>query len=447
MKNRPYGMLRALYILFICICTQLIVIGQTNNLYDLLDEAVEIVDEAPEKAIELSEKAFYMAQRDKDMYGMVSAKSTFGYIGMLTNDYEASFINYSDALDYLEKCDTVDLYQKTEILNNLAIIKSSYDDHSGAAYLYELAHDAAIEYVDQYREVAEEYGDLRLLVDIPYDLASELKKDGKYSEAGEILVDLWEQSEFRKDTVLLAKVVNELGLIKQDNKELNRAEEFFSIAAFNEGVDPALRSIAMHNLANIYMEQEDYSKADKYFTQALDLKKEHSSERSQFITLLDQGELSYIKGENEKAISKWETAVNTFDGIKNDPDLFIVYDWLQKAYRNTDLNKSVEYSDLYAANFKNWMTVQSSQQNSAPTLQAFNTRIDTILADRALKAERLALLRQYWPLGVVALLLIMLFVYVVQLSYNKRREKVLEASLKADRATVADEILNRIRRD
>lgn len=447
MKNRPLGMRKALYILFLILCSQFIVVGQSNDLYDLLDKAEEIVEENPEKSIELAQDAFDLARRNSDMYGMVSAKAVYGYIGMITNDYESSFINYSDALEYLEKSDTVDLYKKTAILNSLAIIKSSYDDHNGAASLYELAHRTAQEYIIEHRDIAEKYGDLQLLVDLPYDMATELKMDGKYTEAGEILVDLWEQSEFKNDTVLLAKVVIELGLIKQENKEFTSASDFFSIAAFNDNVDPVLRSVALHNLASVYVEQDDYLKADKYFSEALALKQEHSSERSQFITLLDQGELSYIKGESDQAISKWEAAVRTFDGIKNDPDLFIVYDWLQKAYRSTDLNKSIEYSDLYAANFKNWMAVQSSQQDAAPTLQAFNTRIDTILADRALKAERLALLRQYWPLGVVALLLIMLFVYTVQLSFNKRREKVLEASLKADRASVADEILNRIRRD
>ncbi|WP_208506180.1 tetratricopeptide repeat protein [Roseivirga sp. E12] len=416
-------------------------------MYDLLYDAEAMIEENPEQSIKLAQKAFDMARAKSDMYGMVTAKATFGFIGMSTNDYESSFINYSDALEYLDKCDTVDLFKRTIILNNLAIIRSSYDDHDGAVDLYREALKSAQEYVTNYREIAEEYGDLQLLIDLPYDMATELKNDGKYLEAGEILVDLWEQSEFRDDSVLLAKVVIELGLIKQENKEYAGAGEFFSIAAFNESVDPVLRSIAMHNLAEIYVAQEDYSKADRYYAEALELKQEHSSKRSQFITLLHQGELYSIRGDQVNAIAKWETAVNTFDGIKNDPDMFIVYDLLQKAYRSTDLNKSIEYSDLYAANFKNWMTVQSSQQDSAPTLQAFNSRIDTILADRALKAERLALLRQYWPLGVVALLLIMLFVYVVQLSFNKRRERVLVANLKADRATVADEILNRIRRD
>ncbi len=446
-EKRPLGMRKALYILLFFVYTQLLAVGQSKDIYALLDKAEEIVETAPLESIKLADEAFNIARRNADMYGMVSAKAVFGYIGMMTNDYESSFVNYSDALEYLEKSDTVDLYKKTAILNSLAIIKSSYDDHSGAAYLYEMAFETATEYVRRHRDIAEEYGDLSLLVDLPYDLSTELKKDGKYLEAGEILVDLWEKSEFKNDTILLAKVVIELGLISQENNELAKAAEFFSLAAFNENVDPVLRSVAKHNLADVYVAQQDYVKAEQYFSEALLLKKEFSSQRSQYITMLDLGELEFINGDISSAITVWEAAIGTYDGIKNDPDLFIVYDWLQKAYRTTDLNKSIEYSDLYAANFKNWMTVQSTQQDSSPTLQAFNTRIDTILASRALKAERLALLKQYWPLGVVALLTIMLFVYVVQLGFNKRRERVLQESLKVDRASVADEILNRIRRD
>lgn len=440
-------MRKALYILIFFLHIQLIAVGQSMDIYDLLERAEEIVEENPNESIELANKAFNIARGNADLYGMVSAKAVFGYIGMVTNDYESSFINYSDALEYLEKSDTVDLYKKTAILNSLAIIKSSYDDHGGAAILYELAHETAIEYVSLHRDIAEKYGDLNLLVDLPYDLATELKEDGKYLEAGEILVDLWQKSEFKNDTILLAKVVIELGLIKHENSEFSKAAEFFSIAAFNENVDPVTRSVALHNLANVYVEQQDLTRAEGYFSQSLELKKEFASKRSQYITMLDQGEVDYLQGDIASAISVWESAVEVYDGLKNDPELFIVYDWLQKAYRQTDINKAIEYSDLYASNFKGWMTIQSNQKDANPTLQAFNTRIDTILSDRALKAERLALLRRYWPLGVAGLLIIMLFVYLVQLSFNRRRERIFEANLKADRASVADEILNRIRRD
>ena len=440
-------MLKTVYILILIFCTQLFVVGQDLSIDELLFEAEEIVTDNPEKSIKLTNSAFSLAQEAGDMYRMVSAKTVMGYISMMTNDYAVAYVNYNDALKFLERADTIDLFKKVAILNNMAIIKSSYDDHDGAVLLYELAHKTAIQYVDENRELAEEYGDLQLLVDLPYDMATELKHEGKYLEAGDILVELWEDSEFKNDTILLAKVVNQLGQIKVLNGEYSKALEFFATAAFNEGIEPSIRAIAMHNLASTYKDQEDYEKADKYYTEAIELKLEYSNEKSQFITMLEQGELAFAKGDFGAATERWETALSTFDGIKNDPDLFVIHDWLQKAYLKTDLEKASLYGNLYSTNIKDWMTVRSSQKDNAPTLQALNTRVDGIMADRQLKAERLAMLKRYWPFGIVALLLIMLLVYSVQVSFNKRRERILEESLKVDRASVASEILNKIRRD
>ncbi|MFT6873262.1 MAG: tetratricopeptide (TPR) repeat protein [Roseivirga sp.] len=440
-------MRKAVYILIIIFSTQFLGVSQGSDVKQLLNEAIDLVESSPEESIELTQKAFKLARRQGDIYRMVSAKNVMGYISLMLNDYESAYINYTDALEYLEKTDTVDLYNKATILSNLALIKSSYSDHEGAAFLYQKAHETAIDYVRFYPEAAELNGDLEMLIDFPYGRAIELVENGQHLLAGEILIGMWEDSEHEKDTILLAKVVNQLGLIKHENKEYVKAQNFFAIAALNEKVDPSIRASALHNLAVTFMEQEDYVKAKNYFNESLGLKKEYSGKEAQFITLLDLGELSFVQGDYTGAISIWETAINTYDGLKNDPDLFIVYDWLQKAYRQSDINKAIEYSDLYASNFKGWMTIQSNQRDTNPTLQAFNTRIDTILSDRALKAERLALLRRYWPMGVAGLLIIMLFVYLVQLSFNRRRERVFEASLKADRASVADEILNRIRRD
>ncbi len=438
---------KAIYILIILFCTQLFVVGQNSKVNDLLDEAIDLAYDDPEKSIELTQDAFKIASRSNDKRGMVSSKSIMGYIGMVTNDYKTSYVNYTDALEYQEKYGIKDLYGEVSILNNLAVIKASFDDHAGAALLYKRAHDVAIQYVKENRELAIEEGDISWLIDLPYERAIELKYDGQYMEAGDILVELWEQSEFKKDTILLAKVVNQLGHLKKLNGEYAGALEFYAIAAFNENVDPSIRASALHNLASTYRDQEDYARAEKYYAQSYNLKVENSSSRSQFITLLDQGELSFVLGNLPNAIEKWEMALNTFDAIKNDPDLFIIHDWLQKAYLKTDVTRSAYHGDLYSASIKDWMTIQDEQRDNTPALQAFNAEIDAILTTRAIRAERIALLKRYWPIGVVVLLIIMLFIYVVQVNLNKRREQIMERNLKADRASVADEILSRIRRD
>lgn len=439
-------MLRAAYILIIFCCTQIFAVGQDSDIKELLNQALEISDDSPKKSIDLTKQAFNLARKQGNTYRMVSAKNVMGYISMTNYDYEAAYLNYTDALAFLERSDTVDLYNQVSILNNLAIIRSIYADHNGSAIYYEQAHEIAKIYIDEYRSIAEAEGELSLLIDLPYEMAVQLKSNGEYMRAGEVLVDLWEKSEFQKDTIMLAKVVNQLGLIKMVNKEYTKAQDFFSMAAFNEDVEPTIRAMAMHNLAETYLEQDDYRKAKAYLDIAFELKQEHADEYSQFITMMSQGQLALKVGDTEGAVLKWETALSTYDRITSDPELFVIYDLLQKAYLGLDIDKAGVYGALYTENIGNWMAGQKNQTEN-PTLQAFNTRIDTIMADRALKAERLDLLRQYWPLGVVALLMVMLFVYVVQLNFNKRRERILEQNLKVDRASVADEILNKIRRD
>jgi tetratricopeptide (TPR) repeat protein len=199
-------------------------------------------------------------------------------------------------------------------------------------------------------------------------------------------------------------------------------------------------------LAVTYAKLENIETAEKWFNEALALKIEHSSPRSQFITRLDLGELKYKNGDTDKAINQWETALSTYDRLETEPDLFIVYDWLQKAYLRVDVDKASQYGSLYTSNVQNWMSIQNNQTNN-PTLQAFNTRIDDFMRTREVKAERLALIKQFWPAGIVFALLITLLIYQVQALISKTREKLLEQKVKNLRTVKAQQILDKIRRD
>jgi tetratricopeptide (TPR) repeat protein len=426
--------------------SQLTLLGQTdfdqliNRAYDELD------NQNPDEAISLLEQAYDFAKNRKDMYRMVMAKSAMGSVGVQVGDYESSYVNFSDALDFLQKCDTVDLYNKTVILENLAFIKSRYTDYQMSAVFYKEAYETAKKYVKRFRILAEENGDLSYLVDLPYSMAIQMKKSGYYETAGEVLLDMWEKSEYQGDTVALARALNELGLIKLENKEYLNAQEFFSFVAFNKNVNPDTRAIALQNLAVTYAKLENIETAEKWFNEALALKIEHSSPRSQFITRLDLGELEFKKGDTDKAINQWETALSTYDRLETEPDLFIVYDWLQKAYLRVDVDKASQYGILYTSNIQNWMSIQNNQTNN-PTLQAFNTRIDDFMRTREVKAERLALIKQFWPAGIVFALLITLLIYQVQALISKTREKLLEQKVKDLRTVKAQQILDKIRRD
>ncbi|KYG82038.1 tetratricopeptide repeat protein [Roseivirga ehrenbergii] len=421
--------------------------GQVKEYNDLVGKAFDALNnENTPEAIDFTQKAFTWASKRGDTYRMVIAKSTMGYIGMQTRDYEASYLNYSDALTYLQKSDTVDLYNKIDILQNLAIIKSRYSDYRMAAAFYKEAYETARTYVRRYPELAKENGDLSFLIDLPYFMAMQMKNSGDYQGAGDILLDLWEESEYKGDTVSLARALNQLGIIKLTNKDYLEAQNFFSYVAFNEAIEPDTRAMALQNLGVAYMELGNFEKAEKWYSEALALKLEHSSARSQFITLLDYGELEFKKGNNTAAIEKWELALNTFDKLDAEPDFFVIYDWLQKAYLQIDITKAARYGDLYTSNIRNWMDIQRNQKDN-PSLQAFNTKIDQVLSSRREKAEQLALIKEYWPLGLGVVLLLTFILYHLQLFLTKQRRVLIEKRVREVRAAKAQEILDKIRRD
>ena len=155
------------------------------------------------------------------------------------------------------------------------------------------------------------------------------------------------------------------------------------------------------------------------------------------------GELAYLQGSYQQAVDHWQSALATFNKIDTEPDLFVVYDWLQKGYAEIDPSKALQYSSLYSARVKDWMSVQNNRVEN-PELQAFNTRVDAILAARQAKAEQLTLLRRYWPYAAIALVLAVFIVMQFQAAVNKRKLLVLEEKLRAERAARADAIIDQI---
>lgn len=435
------------FVLLIFLTFPFILKGQVKEYDELVRKAFEVLGENnPSKAIDYTQEAFTWASKRGDTYRMVIAKSTMGYIGMQTRDFEASYINYSDALNYLQKSDTVDLYNKIDILQNLAIIKSRYSDYRMAIAFYREAYETAKIYVRKYPDIAKENGDLSFLIDLPYFMAMQMKNNGDYQRAGDVLLDLWEKSEYKGDTVSLARALNQLGIIKLTNKDYLDAQNFFSYVAFNNAVAPDTRAMALQNLGVAYMELGNFEKAEKWYAEALALKLEYSTPRSQFITLLDYGELEFKRGNTTAAIEKWELALNTFDKLEAEPDFFVVYDWLQKAYLHIDINKAASYGNLYTANIQNWMKIQRNQKDN-PSLQAFNTRIDQVLSSRREKAEQLALIKEFWPLGLAIVLLFTFLLYHLQLFLTKQRRVLMEKQVREERVLKAQEILDKIRRD
>lgn len=406
--------------------------------FEKLGQAYEVLDDEPEKAVNFASQAHDVAKAAKDKWAMAIGLGAMGSISYDVGDYEAAYKNQMAALIALRATDTTDLHNEALILNQLSMIHSDFNNHDESIKYAEEALTIAKQYVKKYRKHAETNGDVSLLVDIPYYMAIEYQEKGAHHTAGNILVDLWEEAEDKEDILSYALVLNELGIAKMNNGELRDAQEYFGLVVSGKGVYEEDKSIAYHNLANTYMKQGDLAKAESYFLIALDMEKKLEDQYSQFVTYQDIGELEHLRGDSEKAIEYWETALATYDQIEGDPDLYSIYNWLQLAYMDVDVQKAKDFNQKYAQFNDFYVRNQTFQrEQEAQSRQEFISLIDSERQDRIDASQRDRFLKQFWPVLVgVALLLIFSMILGVRYYKAMRVNKALaQAQLSAQKSS------------
>lgn len=435
-------LLRAYKFLFLTALFLLSVDGYAQDsrepFFQKLGLAYDLVYDNPEQAIELIDEAFKIAQKNQDKWAMAIGRAGTAYISYEVGDFKAAYQNYVDALESLERADTVDLYNKTIILNELSMLQSDFNNHDESIeYSYE-ALKTVKEYINQHRAHAEENDVTRLLVDIPYYIAVEYQEKGAHQTAGEILVELWEEAEDKEDVVTYAQVLNELGIIKMKNAEYGDAQEYFGIVVSSLEVGSEDKSIAYHNLAETYLDQGNYVKANSYFLIALDMKKELEDAHSQFITYQKLGVLEHKYGSSAKAIDYWETGLSIYDDVASNPELYSVYNWLQLAYMDIDVEKAKEFNQKYAQLNDFYVKNQAFQrEEEAQNRQELINYIDDQRQQRVDAEQRNRFIQKFWPLFVGVGLLI-LFSMIMGVRYyralrtNKALSSIRAAGVSAD---------------
>lgn len=393
-----------------------------SEVKSLLNDGIANAKISPEAAIESVLSAFEIAKRQKDYWTISNVKSTMGYISNVQRDYSAAFINYTEALDFLDKADTTDYANLMAIHENLALIHKKYKSYDQSIFHYSKATSIATLYSEEYPDLIKRRGHLKFLIELPYRHALAYRDKGDYKAAGETLLNLWEQSEDNQDTASYARVLNQLGLIQKRAGDLVEAEYYFGMVIGSEGVNPKMKAIAMHNMGAMFLAAEQYDKAQSYFGRAIELKKVHSSKRSQFITYLDMGELAYKTGKIKQAAGWWELGLKTFDKVEGEPDLFEVYNWLQKAYLKLDPEKVLAFNEQYASMNKAWRNEQQKQQ-AKNSLYALQSEVNALKLEKEEAYTQKQFMKVYLPLAIGILIAVVALVLMIIRIRAVRRAK------------------------
>lgn len=395
-----------------------------------LDQGIQLAKKEPQQAIDHVIEAFELAKDHKHFWSVSLAKNTMGYISNEQRDYAAAFVNYTEALEFIQKADTVDLFNEMVINKQLAKIQGKYNNYDEAVALYLRAFDIAQRYVATHPELSRKKNHRKYLIDLPYYAALLQRDQGDYKAAGKTLLSLWQQAEDKKDVASYARVLNQLGLIQKRAGDLVEAEQYFGMVIGSEGVSLKIKAIAMHNMGAMFLAAEQYDKAQSYFARALELKKEHSSKRSQFITYLDMGELAYKTGRTEEAAALWQQGLDTFEKVEGEPDLFEVYNWLQKAYLKLDPDKVLAFNEQYASMNKAWRDEQQKQQ-AQNSLFALQSEVNALKQQKEQAFAQKQLLNAYLPLAIAVLVTVVALVLITIRIRRVRRKKVALAKAQA----------------
>ncbi|GEM_PF-1108107 len=396
-----------------------------DSFTEKMDLALSLARKNSEEAIKQAGLALEIAKEARDEWAVAVGVSTMGRISYLMRDYEVAYVNYSDALNLLRKSDTTDYDNELNILRHLAIINSKYSNYDESISLRLEAQNVAKSYLSKYPKIAEDRGHLGMLNDISYFLAVEYGKKGAHKTAGDMLMKLWQRAEDKDDIVMHARVLNKLGEIKKKNGEYKEAAEYFGLIVAEREVSKKYKAMAYHNLAETYMVQGNYSKAESFYLNALDFKKEIADARSTFITYQGLGELAYKKGDMQEAINYWETGLGIFDKVEGEPELYSIYNSLQLAYMDVDVEKAKTFNQTHMQLNDFYVRNQTFQrEDDAAKREALSMLIDKQRQKRVDAAQRQQFIREFWPvfLGVALLVIFSIFLgvrYYMALKANK----------------------------
>ena len=403
----------------------------------LLYESYEYIKSDPEKAVDLVTKAYKKVENSDNEYLKMIGYMGMGYVSYNVRDYEAAYINYSEALIRMEELDTLDLFAKVTALKHMGMIHSKFNNHDESIEYRRQSWDAMKLFNERYPEIVKEKKAETLLRDIPYFLAVEYEKKGSHQTAGKILMDLWQQAEDKEDVVTHARVLNKLGLIKKNNGEYAAAQEFLGLVISEKDVSDKRQAIAYHNLAETYMLQGDLSRAENLYLIALDIKKGLNNSRSTFLTYKDLGELVAKRGNTQAAIDFWEKGLSIFDDVQGEPELYDIYNSLQVAYMDIDVAKAKEFNQIHKKLNDFYVRNQSFQrEEEAQRRDALSALIDQERQRRIDADSRERFIQQFWPVFLgVGLLVLFSMILGIRYYMALRANRVLsKTQLKLERA-------------
>jgi tetratricopeptide (TPR) repeat protein len=252
-------------------------------------------------------------------------------------------VEYSDAVKYCDKSDSVDLDNVVVAYNNLGIICRVHKEYDQAVLFYEKALKL-VEGLNDDKKLADALYNVGVAYKNKGDKESIVKAEAHFTKALKI-------AEKANYNAVVASIYFQIGKIYGDMKDFDIAEmsyknclKYAKINQLEEFIEASY-----YGLGQIEKLRGNYLEAIPHFENALSIRYD---KHVVFEVKRDLGETYLSLGRTKDAIKVWESAL-TIEYDPNDPDILDVYKNLSLAYQlGNDLDKALAYSEQYSTNLQ-----------------------------------------------------------------------------------------------
>lgn len=303
--------------------------NNATSLNTQYQKSLKLLDSNPLEAVTISQKVYEKAVSASDNELAWKAAYNLGYLyHKKLNNEEQGLLYYLSAMGYCP--DTQQ--KKTGIINNIARILEKHSNF-----------DKAIEFYTNALQIADDTNKGMVYL----NRGNAYKKQGDLENAIKDYLSGLAYSEKTGNTIRKFKLHNQIGLVFHHSRSYKKAREHFhEIINYTEIENyPKYAGRALHNLANTFLKQKDYTRSIDFFKEALAVKE---NEAEKFITHMDLGYVYHLSGNSTSAMVSYKRAEQLFslqDPIKENYQVFKLMS--TTAYNIGDIEQSLSYKDQY----------------------------------------------------------------------------------------------------
>lgn len=323
-----------------------------------------------------------------------------------------------------EKRDTIDYWNIMSAYNNIALIISDLEEHHDALKYY----DSAAMTAKRLLSISEIKDDIDFLEDYlrtnEYNVFQSMRNVEELSQLRKRALELIGKYE-STDCESKLGFMNLLGLVEKKHGNLEASRKLFESILSDSCSLPYLdkQKMALHNLANVYLEARDYETALEYFDMAIAaaIKLEGDSTEELFVSYLDKGEVLFKLERFQETLKIWETALDLGLDISNRPEYFLIYDFLKETHE-------ILGNHAVAESYGKLLTMFESNFNESQ--EAIRARdqlaaIRSIIQSQETKNLKKNLLKNYVVYSAIGLMILSVLVFHHFRRVKKKKKRVL----------------------